>query len=400
MIANQTRLSQILKIFHDTKGLQFVLDSGCNREITITLRSPSVYTFLRIVLPRYGLDYMVLSDGMIRIGAKYTIQNAKAKLAVEPPPSNRTAVSTGNLRDPLDGRLAGGFIADESALEDVLTAIESASGLSFHYDGYGDVAMTFQMHSPTVREVLDFLLPSYGLQYTVLDGGAVRIESIGAPDERLKRVTSILHFDYLYGYTVRCILEALRTDGGRIVGVRDGKVIVSDTAEAVARMKDVFTCLDTREYWKMEAAVFPAGQYPRDRLISAIDGVKSATGHVFIDPRNGRVIYVDVKEVVKGLEKTLANPEPVESIPESKPTPTPLPIAPSYKVKLVFGESAIITSYTQQDHIVRVGDVIRDTLGDFKVLQIDTETECVLVELTRHPGLQRWIKSHMPATKR
>ncbi len=76
MISTRTPLSQILSLIASEAGLRFTVDQGINPKVTFSLENPTVQEVLDTILPGEGLDYMVMPDGMVRIGRAYTIMHS------------------------------------------------------------------------------------------------------------------------------------------------------------------------------------------------------------------------------------------------------------------------------------------------------------------------------------
>ena len=155
LTAQATELSSILLILQDASPLVFILDQGVNPKVTFNLRSPTVREVLDTVLPVYGLYYIHLGGGRFRIGPASDIQD-----------DNLAA---------LDARVEGDLIAQETELSSILLILHDASSLNFIIDHDMNPKVTFSLSSPTVREVLDTVLPAYGLKYIQLDNGIIRI---------------------------------------------------------------------------------------------------------------------------------------------------------------------------------------------------------------------------------
>ncbi len=82
---------------------------------------------------------------------------------------------TADTQEALDYRLSGPLVADETELSTILILLQDESGLNFVLDQGCNPKVIFKLDNPSVREILDAVLPSVGLDYVVFETGAVRI---------------------------------------------------------------------------------------------------------------------------------------------------------------------------------------------------------------------------------
>jgi hypothetical protein len=93
----------------------------------------------------------------------------------------------------------------------------------------------------------------------------------------------------------------------------------------------------------------------------------------------------------------LVTPKPTptrEPLPTA--TPTPPQLAEHYKIRTIMGSSAILIDYRLMPVSVRVGTVVKDPLGEFKVEEVDAAKQAVRVRLTS-TGYERWITDKEPS---
>lgn len=80
--------------------------------------------------------------------------------------------------DPLDKKIDGPFNVRNQDIQNVLTILQQESGMQMIIDPGLTQKVTFFLESPTIRNVLDTVLPANGLSYMILDDSVVRIGAI------------------------------------------------------------------------------------------------------------------------------------------------------------------------------------------------------------------------------
>ncbi len=197
----------------------------------------------------------------------------------------------------LDKRL-GPVQAMGIPLSEVLGILQMESGLQMVLDQGVDPQVTFNLENPTVREVLQTVLPANGLDYFVMDSGIIRIgteETIAGlkmPDVEL--TTRTFSPRYLDIEQLQSALDGLRSPNGRVVIDPDTrKIIVEDIPEVVEDMAELIYQLDV----ETETRVFPIKYANAQEIADQLQGVIStAEGELFIDYRNNLIIITDTPE--------------------------------------------------------------------------------------------------------
>ena len=88
---------------------------------------------------------------------------------------------------------------------------------------------------------------------------------------------------------------------------------------------------------------------------------------------------------------TTPKPTPTR-IPTPTPTPAPPPVAEGYRVESCIGsQRALLISYTLKRKVVKVGQVVSEDNGDFKIITIDSAAQRVEVEDVAG-GHRAWIE--------
>ena len=453
LIAQSTELASILLILRDASSIDFILDNGVNPKVTFTLRSPSVREVLDTVLPAYGLDYIHMSANRIRIGLEDDIRSVKSNLT---PGESPTAVPTSGV---LQTRVTGDLIAQETELRHIFMILHDASGLEFIIDEGANVKVTFTLRSPTVQEVLDLVLPSNGLAYVYLGGGRVRIGAARTIQEGKKTVdvsqddwtppedaggsggrssrrrgardTAIapgmessqadlelttVKYDVQHEELEKLqgLIRMVCSRQARIsFDIQNHAIVITDTPEAHEQIGRLLEVLDRTGEPAMATRCYPVNttaENSYDAVMAAIEEVKSASASVFYDPKMEMILLIDREPVLSSLDEKLPHgtlfelqdgsrlylrnqTQPGGGTDEDAEMPR---LAPHYYVKLVFGEKALIVSYTLQEIVVETGDVVKDPLGDFRIVSIDAGSRMVQVELVSDPSRKRWLRPRPP----
>lgn len=165
----QIDFNDIITLVGSETGLPYTIDQGVFARVTFSLQDPTVREVLDTILPGQGLDYLVNQYGIVRIGHASMIAEAKQK-----PPSPPDE-STGRNAALLDTRLQGPMIAQRSDFNQIVTLLGAETGLRFSLDRGVNPRVTFHLQDPSVREILDTILPGQGLDYLVTEKGVIRI---------------------------------------------------------------------------------------------------------------------------------------------------------------------------------------------------------------------------------
>ncbi len=149
----------------------------------------------------------------------------------------------------MNARMQGQVIADGTELNEILLLLQDESGLQFVLDQGVNPKVTFKLDSPTVREILDQVLPSAGLDYLESDGGAIRIGPAAVIAE-LKReapelITKTLQPQNVDVADIFTAIESARSEYGSLIqDFRNNQILVEDTPDSVAKMLEILYQLD------------------------------------------------------------------------------------------------------------------------------------------------------------
>ncbi len=222
-----------------------------------------------------------------------------------------TASGTGG---GLDTKLTGPILATQTDLSQMLTLIGADAGVHFTLDQGINPKVTFSLESPTIREVLDTVLPGQGLAYLVTEGGNIRIGNeavINALKQgELELITQTFRPNYVNIDSLKETLGGIRTDAGQLIFENDSnRIIVKDTPEAVAEMEKIIAELDIQT----ETRVFEIEHADVQAVADQLEGViNTQEGELIVDERNSMLIITDTidrldqaEAIIEQLDKDL-----------------------------------------------------------------------------------------------
>ncbi|MFB3788183.1 MAG: secretin N-terminal domain-containing protein [bacterium] len=220
--------------------------------------------------------------------------------AQSPPgaPAGQAAQSAQPAGGGLDKRIDGPVIARNQDLSTLISLLQAESGLQFALDEGSNKKVTFNLQNPTVREVLETVLPANGLDYIVLDSGAIRIGSQqvigGMKVEDVELITRTFTPVYLDVTQLQDTLEGMRSPNGQVIIDPDSqKIIVRDIPAAVEAMDQLIQQLDVQTETRVFNLRYANAQEVADQLAGVIN---TQEGELFVDARNNRLIITDTPE--------------------------------------------------------------------------------------------------------
>ncbi len=198
----------------------------------------------------------------------------------------------------LDKKIDGPVIARNQDLQTVLNLLQQESGMQMVLGEGINKKVTFSLENPSVRSVLETVLPANGLAYASLDGGVIRIDTtenilkFTAPDVEL--MTRTFAPAYLDVVELQESLGQLKSPQGTIwIDNRSQQIIVEDTPETIQAMEQLIRQLDV----KMETRLFDLKFANAEEIAEQLQGVLSAEeGKLLIDYRNNRLVITDTPQ--------------------------------------------------------------------------------------------------------
>ncbi len=200
VVARNQDLQTLIVLLQSQTGMQFVLGEGLNKKVTFTLDSPTVRTVLDTVLPANGLNYVV-DNNVVLVDTKEKIRQYKFAEKISPMISEKTYTEENTspaISGPpgvdsnvlikekvtkieykwgkLDKKIDGPVIARNQDFKTLAQLLQSESGMQFVLGEGLDKKVTFSLESPTIRTVLNTVLPANGMDYVVV-GDIIRIDT-------------------------------------------------------------------------------------------------------------------------------------------------------------------------------------------------------------------------------
>ena len=306
-----------------------------------------------------------------------TIIGASAQ--VKPPQPTRAGASGG-----LDKKIEGPVIARNQDMQTLLALLQTESGIQMVLGEGINKKVTFSLDSPSIRSVLETVLPANGLDYVVLDSGIVRIDTteniliIKTPDvELMTRTFSPVYLDVI---ELEEILGQLKSPQGTItIDNRSQQVIVNDIPEAIQAMQQMINQLDV----EMETRLFDLKFANAEEIVNQLQGILSAEeGKLVVDYRNNRLIITDT---LQRLDQAQAIIEELDMELQYKIIPLafslPEDVLPLVETLLTENGYVDFDPRTSRIIIQDIPSVVEQVMRLIKDLDIPTEQIWVEVDL-------------------
>jgi general secretion pathway protein D len=305
-----------------------------------------------------------------------TVIGASAQPAKPPQPTGAGA--------GLDKKIEGPVIARNQDMHTLLTLLQTESGIQMILGEGINKKVTFSLDSPSIRSVLETVLPANGLDYIVLESGIVRIDThdniliLKTPDvELMTRTFSPVYLDVI---ELEEILGQLKSPQGTItIDNRSQQVIVNDIPEAIQAMQQMINQLDV----EMETRLFDLKFANAEEIVNQLQGVLSAEeGKLVVDYRNNRLIITDT---LQRLDQAQAIIEELDMELQYKIIPLafslPEDILPLVETLLTENGYVDFDPRTSRIIIQDIPSVVEQVMRLIKDLDIPTEQIWVEVDL-------------------
>ena len=226
------------------------------------------------------------------------------------------------------------MLAQESDLSQIMTLLGAETGLTFTIDKGITARVTFQLQNPTVRDVLETILPGQGLDYHLTDGGTIRIGT-AAVIQQLKQgpaelITQTLIPTYVSIEILKEPLTSVKTDQGQLIFEPDSnQIIITDTPDAIAEMEKILAELDTTT----ETRVFVLEHADVATVVEQLEGViNTQEGDLVVDERLGLLVITDT---IDRLDRAEAIIEQLDKDLETRVFP--LKFTDEYNIDIILG---------------------------------------------------------------
>jgi hypothetical protein len=157
-------LSLLIHMISTECNCSIILGEGLDTKVTFSLENPTTRDVLESVLPSYGAMYEIDDDGTIYIKSN-TSFSAISKLASVNHPAYKK----------LEKRIDGPVQFTNQDLRMLISMIEAEGNIDIVLDAGINKKLTFRLVDPTIRQILDTILPANGYDYVILSNGILRI---------------------------------------------------------------------------------------------------------------------------------------------------------------------------------------------------------------------------------
>ena len=209
------------------------------------------------------------------------------------PKQQGAAAGTSNL----DKKIQGPVEAQDIDLKNIVSILQAESGLNIIVPDGINKKLTFKLENPSVREVLDTILPANGLAYMETENG-IRIDTEEKIGKLTQRPAELVTRTFTPRYVdIKQILEAiegLKSESGYIVPAPDSqKIIVKDIPEAIEAMEQIIAQLDMESEMRVFNIKYGNVQEIADQLQGVIN---TQEGELFVNARLNQIIIKDTPE--------------------------------------------------------------------------------------------------------
>lgn len=207
------------------------------------------------------------------------------------------------VESSLDKVIPGGVTAPSVLLEEVIGMIQAQTGAQIILgEGVGQKQVTFSISgNPTVRDVLESVLPASGFDYIEQENGLIRIDTqaiisgLKAPDVEL--ITRNIIPQYVDVTALEPVLANIKSaEGTLLVDPDSQKIVVTDLPEIIEEMLNLVQLLDVPVETRRFVIRYGNAQDIADQLQGVL---QTGEGELIVDIRNNTII---VKDTVDRLD--------------------------------------------------------------------------------------------------
>lgn len=331
---------------------------------------------------------VILSSLMSVNGLVYAQQTIQAQQVETEPADAQPEPEAGVSESSLDIVIEGGVVAPGVALEEVIQIIQAQTGAQIILgENVGQKPATFNLTgNPTLRDVLDAVLPSLGFDYVEQDNGLIRIDTEAVIGEFKRPEVELITRNIVPEYVDVTALEPVLTnikspEGTLLVDPDSQKIVVTDLPEIIEEMLNLVQLLDVPVETRRFQIRYGNAQEIADQLLGVI---QTGDGELIVDIRNNTII---VKDTVDRLDmaEAIINELDVQIKPAVIPLAFALPedvlpLVESMLTELGFMDFDPRTSRLIVWDIPSVVEQIRDVV---KLVDIPTQQVWVEVDIIR-----------------
>lgn len=302
-------------------------------------------------------------------------------------PGGQAAAQEQGSSGGLDHQIDGPVQMVNQSLDILLQLLQVESGVQIVKGDGISKNVTFNLVNPSVRQVLDTVLPPIGLDYFVNDSGVVLVDTVEKIQQLKTPVMELVDKTFAPRFIdvtqLQDAVNNLRSPNGQIIIDADSqKIIVKDIPEVVEAIEQLIFQLDV----ETETRVFPIKYGNAQEIADQLQGVvNTIDGEMFVDIRNNLIIITDTRErldraaaIIEQLDVAVA----IEVIPLAFSLPDDvLPIAESLLSENGYIDFDPRTSRIIVQDIPSVVQQIRDVIEllDIPTQQVYVEADIVQV---------------------
>lgn len=304
----------------------------------------------------------------------------------------------GDQGSGLDKRIEGPVRFTNQDLTMLVGLLQSESGMDIVLDQGVNKKVTFSLDSPTIRQVLETVLPANGLDYYVADTGTVRIGNKDVIDQLKQKAVETITKTFTPSYIdVLQLQESLQSylssSGTMIMDPDSRKIIVSDIPEAIEAMQRLVDQLDV----KQETRVFDLKYATAEEVADQLRGVlNTQEGELIIDYRNNRLIITDTPDRLD-LAEQIINQIDTDLVTEVIPLAFALPEDILPIVEMLLTENGFIDFDPRTNYIIvqDIPSVVERIVELIKKLDIPTQQvwiEADIVQINNNKSLTMGVE--------
>lgn len=192
----------------------------------------------------------------------------------------------------LESVIPGDVVASGTNLSIILQIIQEDSGIPFVLDAGADKPVTFALQNPTVREILETVLPSNQLDYIENENGGIRVGNMAVIGPMKQDAPVLINRTFrpenVDVSEILPALEAAKSENGRIIiDPRNNQISVRDTPDAIADMQEILFTLDQERESRVFEVNFGDIMQITDQLRAAL---QLEDADMIVDERSGKLI--------------------------------------------------------------------------------------------------------------
>lgn len=198
----------------------------------------------------------------------------------------------------IDTRIDGTVSVENMTLGQLIQILQTESGMQFVPGPVIDRTVTFSMTNPSVREILQTVLPANGLAFHVTSDGVVRIDTREAIDLERQPDLQTLRRTFFPRYRrvadLQEAISGMKSPQGLIIfDVESNSIYVEDTPQVIEAIESLLFHLDTETQTRVFVIRYANAGEIAEQLLGVVN---TQDGEMFVDLRNNLIIITDAAE--------------------------------------------------------------------------------------------------------